>query len=156
MTISTLQKRIARLNQQKAKLAQEENILKEETRKQRTRHLIELGGLLVKAKLDDLENNELYGALLYIATEINDNPSIIEKFKSIGIDAFKKENINKTPVTLKFPTQPDVEIRKIIRESGLRWNKLRKEWEGYAELDKLQNAVKDTDHTLTKVNTENE
>jgi hypothetical protein len=40
------------------------------TRRERTRHLIELGGLVVKAKLDTLTDDDravIYGALLSLA-----------------------------------------------------------------------------------------
>ncbi len=154
MTINTIQKRIAKLNQQKEYIESKLKTGKAQLEKASTRNKIELGGLVIKAKLNKLKSNELYGALLHIANELDVNPNIVEKFKALGADAFQKENINKTPITLKFPTQPGVEVRKIIRESGLRWNKLRAEWEGYAELDKLQNVIKNIDHTLTKVNTE--
>lgn len=148
MATETLQKRIARLERKKAILATQEAILKNKQRKQRTSKLIELGGLVVKAKLDDLKTNELYGALLYIADELNHQPSKIEQFKSIGANAFQKENINKTPVILTFSNQPSIQVRKNIRDLGLKWNKLRLEWEGYTELDKLKNLLKNIDHKL--------
>ena len=151
MAIETLQKRIARLNQQKARLAQEENIIKEKSRKQRTRRLIELGGLLVKAKLDELENNTLYGALLSLSDELNNNPSKKEQFKSIGVDAFAKEQIDKTPVLLSFVDQPDKNTLAQIKELGLRWNKYRQEWYGETELEKLQSVVKDIEHKIIEV-----
>ncbi|RUX09920.1 conjugal transfer protein TraD [Mesorhizobium sp. M8A.F.Ca.ET.059.01.1.1] len=42
-------------------------------RRQRTRHLIELGGLVVKAGIVDLTNDDraiIYGALLWIAAKL--------------------------------------------------------------------------------------
>ena len=42
-------------------------------RRKRTRHLIELGGLVVKAGIIDLTNDDraiIYGALLWIATKL--------------------------------------------------------------------------------------
>ena len=43
-------------------------------RRRRTRHLIELGGLVVKAGIVDLTNDDratIYGALLWIAEKLN-------------------------------------------------------------------------------------
>jgi hypothetical protein len=42
-------------------------------RRKRTRHLIELGGLVVKAGIDELSNDDraiIYGALLWIAAKL--------------------------------------------------------------------------------------
>ncbi len=50
-----------RLEQKKNRLVLEEARLKINQRKMRTRHLIELGGLIVKAQLDHLPTNSLYG-----------------------------------------------------------------------------------------------
>ena len=52
-----------KLQQKKAKIITEEAKLKIIERKVRTRRLIELGGLIAKAKLDDLPTNSLFGAL---------------------------------------------------------------------------------------------
>jgi hypothetical protein len=59
-----------KLEQKKNRLIAEETRLKLKERKMRTRHLIETGGLIVKAELDYLPINTLYGALLSIATSL--------------------------------------------------------------------------------------
>ena len=50
-----------KLEQKKNRLAVEETRLKLKERKMRTRHLIEVGGLVVRAKIDNLPTNTLYG-----------------------------------------------------------------------------------------------
>lgn len=65
-------------------------------RRERTRHLIELGGLVIKAKLDDLTGDDrtvLYGAFLTLATTLNgpDGAEAIEFWRRRGKHAFEAE-----------------------------------------------------------------
>jgi hypothetical protein len=65
-------------------------------RRERTRHLIELGGLVIKAKLDDLTSDDrtvLYGAFLTLAAQLKgaDGPANIEVWRRTGKRAFEAE-----------------------------------------------------------------
>jgi len=124
-----------KLEQKKNRLIAEETRLKLKERKMRTRHLIEMGGLIVKAELDYLPINTLYGALLLIATSLEKNPAIKDEWTKIGKTKLNQEQQNKTAIILKFEQEPTNEIRKIIRNHGLKWNKFRSEW--YGECDDL-------------------
>jgi hypothetical protein len=124
-----------KLEQKKNRLIAEETRLKLKERKMRTRHLIETGGLIVKAELDYLPINTLYGALLSIATSLEKNPVIKDEWTKIGKTKLNQEQQNKTAIILKFEQEPTNEIRKIIRNHGLKWNKFRSEW--YGECDDL-------------------
>ena len=43
---------------------------------------------------------------------------------------------------LKFEQEPSSEIRQVVRNHGLKWNKLRCEWYGYCNnVDSLKNAL---------------
>jgi hypothetical protein len=138
-----------KLEQKKNRLLAEETRLKLKERKMRTRHLIELGGLVVKAQLEHLPTNTLYGSLLSIAASLDTNPKIKDEWTKIGKLKLDEEQINKHAVILKFECEPSIEIRKSIREHGLRWNTLRKEWYGYVEnIDMLKIALKDLDHQI--------
>ncbi|AFC70039.1 conjugal transfer protein TraA [Rickettsia amblyommatis str. GAT-30V] len=66
-------KRRLKLEQKKAKIITEEARLKIQARKARTRHLIEIGGLVVKAKLDDLPTNSLLGAFVSLKENLSAN-----------------------------------------------------------------------------------
>lgn len=58
-----------------------------------TRHKIQLGGLVIKAGLDDLASNELLGALLEIK-DILDNPDAdqnLRKFMRRGRRVFEED-----------------------------------------------------------------
>lgn len=65
-------------------------------RRERTRHLIELGGLVIKAKLDDLTHDDrtvLYGAFLTLAAKLKgtEGPASIEVWRRAGKRAFDTE-----------------------------------------------------------------
>ena len=128
----------------------------------RTRNLIEIGGLVVKAGLDYLPMNTLYGGLISLGDELNNNDSIRAAWTIKGNAALNKEKKDKTPVILKLETEPSSEIRDFIRSCGLRFNRFRKEWHGLvtnlknlkSELNnqscKYEIKMIDNDKTLTK------
>ncbi|MGN6670025.1 MAG: conjugal transfer protein TraD [Candidatus Nucleicultricaceae bacterium] len=109
-------------------------------RKTRTCRLIELGGLVAKAGLEDLESNALLGGLLHLK-QLAINPKMKEEFAHQGGQAFAKEIQNKSPVIVKFDEKPDEETRTKMRELGLKWNAIRGEWKGYVEIKDLNDLV---------------
>lgn len=69
-------------------------------RRERTRHLIELGGLLVKARLVDLTDDDraaIYGALLDIACRLrgDERDNAIVLWKRKGKRAFEAEQADR-------------------------------------------------------------
>ncbi|RWA60020.1 conjugal transfer protein TraD [Mesorhizobium sp.] len=65
-------------------------------RRKRTRHLIELGGLVVKAGIVDLSNDDravIYGALLWMADKLNSDQGeqMREIWSTRGRKAFVEE-----------------------------------------------------------------
>ena len=131
-----------RLEQKKNRLILEETRLKLKERKMRTRYLIEVGGLVTKAGLDYLPTNTLYGALLSIATSLETNQVIKDEWTKIGKTKLDQEQTNKNAVILKFEQEPSNEIRKVIRNHSLKWNKLRQEWYGYVfNINALKNDL---------------
>jgi len=134
-----------KLEQKKNRLVLEETRLKLKEQKMRTRHLIEIGGLIVKAGLDQLPINTLYGALISLNDELKSNDNIRSAWNSKGNAAFNKEKQDKTPVILKFETEPNSDIRDFIRSCGLHYNRFRHEWYGFVNnlknlKSKLQNC----------------
>lgn len=131
-----------KLEQKKNRLVAAETRLKLKERKMRTRRLIEVGGLVTKAGLDYLPTNTLYGALLSIALSLETNQSIRDEWTKIGKNKLDEEQVNKHAVILKFEQEPSIEIRKIVRNHGLKWNKLRLEWYGYCDnINSLKNDL---------------
>lgn len=141
-----------RLEQKKNRLITEETRLKLKERKMRTRHLIEVGGLVTKAGLDYLPTNTLYGALLSIADSLENNQAIKNEWTRIGKTKLDQEQTDKHAVILKFEQEPSSEIRKTIRNHGLKWNKLRSEWYGYcSNVDSLKNDLGTTLYQIEEI-----
>ncbi len=69
MAKSTLADQLAKVAERKAKAEQDEARLKERQRAERTRQLIELGGLVAKAGIDGLPPSALYACFLRIAED---------------------------------------------------------------------------------------
>ncbi|MBT4880558.1 MAG: conjugal transfer protein TraD [Alphaproteobacteria bacterium] len=140
-TTNILEKKKIRLEQLKNRLKEQESLLKKTERKSRTRKLIELGGLVSKAGLSDLNTNALYGGLLSLKEAREKIPQEVDKWEVKGGVEFGKESKKKTPVIVVFKDKPSAEIRAKIRESGLRWNAIRKDWQGHVMLKALENVL---------------
>lgn len=139
-TTNILEKRRKNIEQQKNKLKQLETSLNAQERKKRTRKLIEIGGLAAKANIEDWNSNTLLGAFLFLKENESDKKQI-DTWTHKGGSSFAKEKVQKTPVIVKFEKQPPEEIRVSLKSLGLKWNALRKEWEGYAQMEKLKEVV---------------
>lgn len=122
-------------------------------RKSRTRRLIELGGLVSKAGLEDLDSNTLLGGLIHLKQLATDS-KMKEEFAHQGGQAFAKENQKKSPVIVKFDEKPDEKIRTKIREIGIKWNAIRQEWHGYVDLVVLKNLLKNEDADVVEIKME--
>jgi hypothetical protein len=73
-------------------------------RRKRTRHLIELGGLVVKAGIVDLTGDDramIYGAMIWIADKLNseDGERARELWAAKGKEAFAAEQETTAPAT---------------------------------------------------------
>lgn len=148
-TRSTVDEQKKKLEQKKNRLAMEETKLKLKERKARTRHLIEIGGLVTKAGLDTLASNTLYGALLSLTEQLNHNGDIKLQWTKIGKTYFEQEQNITKPVILTFDNQPDKDIRDKIRKLGLRWNRFRSEWYGNIKnIDELKTQLHDLKHDI--------
>ncbi len=148
--MSKIEEAKKKLNQKINRLKEQEAKIKIQERKQRTRRLIELGGLVDKAQLSDLSTIQLFGALLQIKSQSQDEKTL-SSWEQIGIEEFNKGKgsiDNEKPIVIKFPSEPDATIRKKLRSFGMRWNSVRKEWEGIADPDAIKANLPDTEMTL--------
>lgn len=96
MTQTNLITRRQKLEQRKNRLKQVESSLKTQERKQRTRRLIELGGLVSKAKLEDWNSNALLGGLLFLKEKEQDSAQM-NTWIHKGGKAFSSEKITAPP-----------------------------------------------------------
>ena len=128
--------------QKKARMLLEEAKLKIKEEKMRTKSLIEKEGLITKADLDYLPNNALYGGLLFLKKQIEADKNIISKWLVEGNKQLNKEKKDATAVILKFPEEPNKDIREFIRSHGLSFNRFRKEWCGNTRrLEELKKSL---------------
>jgi Conjugal transfer protein TraD len=150
----TLADRLQSHAQQKARLAEREMLLKEAERKARTRRLIQAGGLVEKAGLLELEPNALYGAVLSLRDRA-DNAEQIREWAALGGRAFAREaraeDEAKEPVAVSFPAPVARGVASALRAAGLRFNRLREEWEGRADFDKAEAVAKDHGGAIRRV-----
>ena len=141
-----------KLEQKKNRLIAEETRLKLKERNMRTRHLITVGGLVVKAGLDNLPTNTLYGALLSLATTLETDKSARDEWTRIGKAKFEQEERLKHKVILTFEQQPSSDIRQIIRNHGLKWNRVRQEWYGeVSDIDTLKEDLGTTEYKVEQI-----
>ena len=138
-----------KLTQKRNRLAAEEIRINLKERKLRTRRLIEIGGLVVKAKLDHLPTNTLFGALLTNFESLAKDSNIQKQWTAIGKSVLDQEEKKQSAVILKLDSKPSDQIRGHLRSHGLKWNKLREEWYGFVtNLDALKEGVKSIDHNI--------
>lgn len=90
MTQTNLTLKRKKLEQRKHRLKQLEATLTVQERKNRTRQLIALGGLVSKAQLEDWNANALLGGLLFLKERENDSSQMNDWIHKGGI-AFSGE-----------------------------------------------------------------
>lgn len=118
-------------------------------RKIRTRRLIELGGIVVKAKMDHLDADLLLGALIYAKEQLSDIPNLDQAYAKLGAIAFKKAKGLRDKVVVRFKDKPDTSIRQKIRSLGLKWDYKAQEWHGYiSDMDQLKEALQGFSYTI--------
>lgn len=98
-------------------------------RRAETLSKIQLGALVLKARLGDMPKNALYGALLAIADQRHDD-KLMAEYTRRGGAAFEREKADRVRVSIAFPDdhKPSDDVRKALRAYGCTWNRLREEW----------------------------
>lgn len=132
-----LEKRQRTLQQRKNRLKQFESSVNELARKQRTRRLIELGGLVVKAHLEDWPINTLFGGLLLLKEKESD-PAFKSNWTFKGRVHFVAGLKHKTPVVVTFPEFPNEELCSTLHILGLKYNPTEHHWKGEGNMQELR------------------
>ena len=117
-----------KLQQRKLAIQRKERALKEKTRKTENARKYKLGGMVVKAGLDVLEDDEIIGLLFEQKDTLAKKNDVKREWRERGIEASKKPE--KVGVIVKFTDKPDEEIIKKLKAEKLRWNRITKQWEG--------------------------
>ena len=134
-----LGQRKAELERQKIAIMGKEKALKETMRRERTKKLIEMGGLIAKAGIDSLDINALYGAFLSLKEKMNKTETL-QHWSQKGASAFNRggNSGEGVPLVVQFTQKPSEEARSAIRALGLKWNAIRQEWHGIANLEDVR------------------
>jgi hypothetical protein len=146
----TLAERLEKAAQRKARAGQEEARLKKLQRNERTRRLIKLGGLAVKAGIDDLPANALYACFLRIARDALD-PRAIQTWEREGAKHFQREADARVVAVAKFSEKIAPEVAASLRALGFRWNRYLGQWEGKVEFGEAKKTVEGTGGRIEKV-----
>jgi hypothetical protein len=146
----TLAQRLEKAAARKAKVEQEEARLKLQQRKERTRRLIEIGGLAVKAGIDDLPAAALYDRFLAIAGDAKDKKAVA-LWERGGSKYFQEEEDTRVVAVAKFPAKIEPELAASLRAIGFRWNRYLKQWEGNVQFDEAKALVEGQDGTIKKL-----
>tara|TARA_R110002096_G_scaffold425908_1_gene635007 strand:+ start:4054 stop:4494 length:441 start_codon:yes stop_codon:yes gene_type:complete len=117
-----------KLQQRKLAIQRKERALKEKTRKTENARKYKLGGMIVKAGLDVLEDDEIIGLLFEQKDALIKNDDVKREWRELGLEASRKSE--KVGVIVKFTDKPDEEITKKLKAEQLRWNRISKQWEG--------------------------
>lgn len=125
-----------KLKQQRARLATKEQALRHKIRKAENWRKYELGGLVVKAGLKEIPNDVLLGALIEVASRMEDKKSIRD-WEKTGSQNASKPTRDKLGVIVGFEEPQGEEVTRILKTNGLRWNRLSKQWEGFLKRDQL-------------------
>jgi hypothetical protein len=123
--------RLQGIEQQKARIAQQEAKLKLDARKARDRRLYAAGGLVEKAGLLDLDNNALYGALLSLKDAATGKDQV-EQWAAIGGRSFAREarlrDEGKEPITLTFPAPLSKDVTASLRAASASCSNIGRGW----------------------------
>lgn len=115
-----------------------------EERKARNRRIFEMGGLVAKAKLDHLDADQLYGALISIA-EQKERGKVLSEWADKGGKAFVEEKKSQGElIRVTFAEKPSMEVRQQLRALGLKWNSMKEEWQGVGDVEKVRDVVEES------------
>ena len=149
MAKTTLADKLAKVAQRKAKAEQEEARLKDRQRAERTRQLIELGGLIAKAGIDGLPPGALYACFLRIAEEAKDK-SKVAVWEREGSPHFRADGDAREIAIARFPSKVETGLAASLRNLGFRWNRLLGQWEGNVSFEDAEKAVTSAGGTISK------
>lgn len=135
----------------KSRIEAKEKQLKDKERKVRTRRLIELGVLVSKAGIEELNNNALLGALLEIKERLKEE-STVKKWKDKGATAFERDRAESgEALIVSFDAEPPREAKDKLKVLGLRWNRFRREWQGYGKKDLVEKELQGFEAKIASV-----
>lgn len=131
--------RMMKIAQKKERLEIKEQMLKEKARKLKNQKCIRIGLMASNFGLDQFENTVLSGAFSEIQSRSRQS-GILEQWRQIGEGLAKKEQ---EPLILSFEKSPTEELKNLLKERKFRWNRIRKEWQGYGIKQEIERLTED-------------
>ena len=131
-----IERRKKAFEQRRNRLKQMESSLNVTLRKERTRRLIELGGVVAKAKVDEWPTHTLLGALLFLKDKANTDSRADWAYQ--GRLRFAVDTRHKTQVHVTFPSFPEGELLRDLETLGFTWNVAEYFWDGYGDVRELK------------------
>jgi hypothetical protein len=145
-----LEEQKKRVEQQKKKIKLKELLIREKERQRKAKRISEIVSLAFKARIDQIEDEALFGAFVEIAEKIQ-NPQIIDEWKQKGqicLDAQKTKDAPDTLLAISFRSDPGKDIKETLKKLKFRWNAFRKEFCGYGNSKKIENLLKGLHFTI--------
>jgi hypothetical protein len=147
---SVLEKKKERLKEKKLALIQEEKLLEKKKKDIEKRRIFDVGLLIKKSGLLELEDSVLIGALMEIK-ELSTNEESVRRWKEKS-NLLKEEGEEKRPLIIRVTSsENEKSLEKKIRSLGFKFNKFRKEWYGYGNPEMIGKNIGEGNLEITEV-----
>ncbi len=137
-----------KLAQTRARLEKRQKLINEQERKIKFKKMIELGELLVKSELDELDMKVLFGALLEIKESASNKNSI--KRWTEKHEAWLQSN-HPQRLIISFIGEASADGIAALKTRKFRWNAFRQEWYGFGKKEELQTLLAKDNVEITEV-----
>lgn len=148
MQNTVLEKQISELQEKKAKIARREKLLRLKERKLKTKKSIELGALVVKARLDQFDQTLLLGALLEIGERASEEAVRESWIKRAETFLRAQKQADDVRLIVSFSSPPSEEIKAVLKRLRFQRNEYRKEWYGRGRRDAIEKALEGSVPTI--------
>ena len=134
--VEKISDRLKELAEKKEKLKFQERQLREKSRKQKTKRMIEVGSLATNFGIDAFDDLTITGAFAEIQEK--SQPAQLENWRKKG-EALSKKSL--TPLLISFGKEPNDYVKMTLRNLRFKWNSMRKEWQGYGIKEEIEKLI---------------
>lgn len=136
--VEKISDRLKELAEKKEKLKFQERQLREKSRKQKTKRMIEVGGIAANFGIDSFDNQTITGAFAEI--QERSQPAVLENWRKKG-EALSKKSLH--PLLVSFGKEPSDEVKMTLKTLRFKWNSMRREWQGYGIKDEIEKLIQE-------------
>lgn len=142
--------------QELARVLAKEARLQAKEAAEKNRRLYQVGGLVDRAGLLELDDETLLGMLLSNKAELVAKSGIRARWQEAGAKAMTPADEGKEAVVVGFPAETKItrQLAMALREVGLRENRIRREWEGRVDYQKAASVVEANGGTIRRLSGE--